>query len=225
MRHLKRGRKLGRNSPHRTSLKRNLLLGLFSHERIRTTLPKAKELRPYVERLITLAKRGVASGDKIKELHARRMLLARLGPVAKVELLDAKGKGTGETVIGKLFKDLAPRFKDRPGGYTRIMKLTKCRLGDAGETAMIELLKEGETRIQASEKKAASPAPAPAPVAAPAPLRTRYNSLIDDEFGERPSLRSLAPRSSDHFLSTPFFSTVRLSAAVSWRSFDLFPLS
>src|SRR3954465_6552077 len=105
MRHLKRGRKLGRNAPHRTSLKRNLLLGLFAHERITTTVPKAKELRPYVERLITLAKRGIAWGDKIRELHARRMLLARLGPVAKVELLDAKGEGTGQTVIGKLFGD------------------------------------------------------------------------------------------------------------------------
>lgn len=166
MRHLKRGRRLGRNSPHRTSLKRNLLLGLFSHERITTTLPKARELRPYVERLITLAKRGVASGDKTKELHARRLVLARLGPVAKVEILDAKGNGTGETVIGKLFSVLAPRYKDRAGGYTRIMKLTKRRLGDAGETALIELLKEGETRVQASEKKPATPAPAPAPAPA-----------------------------------------------------------
>ena len=102
--------------------------------------------------------------------------MARLGPVAKVELLDAKGEGTGETVIDKLFKVLAPRFKDRPGGYTRIMKLTKRRLGDAGETAFIELLKEGETKVRATEPKPATPTPvpapapvAPAPVAAPAP--------------------------------------------------------
>jgi large subunit ribosomal protein L17 len=166
MRHLKRGRKLGRNAAHRTSLKRNLLLGLFAHERITTTVPKAKELRPYVERLITLAKRGLATGDKFKALHARRLVMARLGPVAKVELLDAKGKATGETVIGKLFTVLAPRYRERPGGYTRIMKLTKRRLGDAGETALIELLKEGETRVQASEKKPAAPAPAPAPAPA-----------------------------------------------------------
>jgi large subunit ribosomal protein L17 len=166
MRHLKRGRKLGRNSAHRTSLKRNLLLGLFAHERITTTVPKAKELRPYVERLITLAKRGLAAGDAAKALHARRLVIARLGPVAKVELLDAKGNGTGETVVGKLFNVLAPRYRERPGGYTRIMKLTKRRLGDAGETAFIELLKEGETRVQASEKKAAAPAPAPQPAPA-----------------------------------------------------------
>jgi large subunit ribosomal protein L17 len=168
MRHLKRGRKLGRNAAHRTSLKRNLLLGLFAHERITTTVPKAKELRPYVERLITLAKRGLAAGDAAKALHARRLVIARLGPVAKVELLDAKGNGTGETVVGKLFNVLAPRYRDRPGGYTRIMKLTKRRLGDAGETAFIELLKEGETRVQASEKKPTAPAPAPAPQPAPA---------------------------------------------------------
>jgi large subunit ribosomal protein L17 len=168
MRHLKRGRKLGRNAAHRTSLKRNLLLGLFAHERITTTVPKAKELRPYVERLITLAKRGLATGDKLKALHARRLVMARLGPVAKVELLTAKGDGTGETVVGKLFNVLAPRYQDRPGGYTRIMKLTKRRLGDAGETALIELLKEGETRVRASEPKPATPAPAPAPQPAPA---------------------------------------------------------
>src|SRR5262245_42544219 len=169
MRHLKRGRKLGRNASHRTALKRNLLLGLFAHERITTTIPKAKELRPFVERLITLAKRGLAAGDNVKALHARRLVLARLGPVAKVELLDHKGNSLGDTVIGKLFNVLAPRYKDRPGGYTRIMKLTKRRLGDAGETAFIELLKEGETRVQATEKKAATPAPAPAPAPTPAP--------------------------------------------------------
>jgi large subunit ribosomal protein L17 len=169
MRHQKRGRKLGRNAPHRTAMKRNLLLGLISHERITTTLPKAKELRPYVERLITIAKRGVATGDKAKELHARRLILSRLGPVAKVELLDPKGNGIGETVIGKIFRVLAPRYKDRAGGYIRIMKLTKRRLGDAGETALIELLKEGETRVQASVKKPATPAPAPAPAPATTP--------------------------------------------------------
>jgi large subunit ribosomal protein L17 len=163
MRHQKKGRKLGRNAPHRRSLKRNLLLALFTHERITTTTPKAKELRPFVERLITLAKRGIASDKPGASLHARRLIMARLGPVAKVEILDAKGEPTGENVIGKLFKDIAPRFKDRTGGYTRIMKLTKRRLGDAGETSIIELLKEGETKVRASAPEApAAPAPAPA---------------------------------------------------------------
>ena len=170
MRHLKSGRYLNRNSSHRTSLKRNLLLALFSHERITTTVPKAKELRPYVERLITLARRGIESGDKLKSLHARRMVIARLGPVAKVEIIDAKGNGTGETVIEKMFNNIAPRFKGREGGYTRIMKLSKRRLGDAGETAMIELLKEGEVKVRATPEKEKVAAPAPTPVVvAPAP--------------------------------------------------------
>ena len=170
MRQLKSGRYLNRNSSHRTSLKRNLLLALFSHERITTTVPKAKELRPYVERLITLARRGIESGDKLKSLHARRMVIARLGPVAKVEIIDAKGNGTGETVIEKMFNNIAPRFKGREGGYTRIMKLSKRRLGDAGETAMIELLKEGEVKVRATPEKEKVAAPAPTPVVvAPAP--------------------------------------------------------
>jgi large subunit ribosomal protein L17 len=167
MRHGVAHRKLGRVTEHRIALLRNQAQALLRHERIETTLPKAKELRPYVERLITLAKRGVASGDKLKALHARRLVMARLGPVAKVELLDHKGDPAGETVVGKLFNVLAPRYADRKGGYTRIMKLTKRRLGDAGETAFIELLKEGETRVRASEPKAAA-APAPAPAPAPA---------------------------------------------------------
>ena len=95
--------------------------------------------------------------------------MSRLGPVAKVELLDHKGDSLGQTVVGKLFDVLAPRYKDRPGGYTRIMKLTKRRLGDAGETAFIELLKEGDTRVQATAKKPATTAPAPAPAPAPQP--------------------------------------------------------
>src|SRR4029078_11733591 len=125
MRHLKRGRKLGRNAPHRTSLKRNLLLGLFAHERITTTVPKAKELRPYVERLITLAKRGAPAGDRRKPRHARRLLMARLGPVAKVALLDHKGDPTGETVISKLFNVPAPRYAQRNGRHSQNRKPSK----------------------------------------------------------------------------------------------------
>lgn len=166
MRHGKRGRYLSRNSSHRTSLYRNMVMALLAHEQITTTVPKAKELRPYIERLITVAKRGVASGDKAKALHARRLVMARLGPVAKVELLDAKGEPTGQTVIGKIFSDLAVRYAGRTGGYTRILKLAKRRLGDAGETAVIELLKEGETKVVAKvEESTPTPAPAPAPVA------------------------------------------------------------
>lgn len=164
MRHGKRGRYLSRNSSHRTSLYRNLVLALLTHEKITTTVQKAKELRPYIERLITVAKRGVAAGDAAKALHARRLVIARLGPVAKVDLLTPDGEPTGETVVGKIFSDLAVRYAGRAGGYTRILKLSKRRLGDAGETAVIELLKTGEEKVVA-KKATGDKAPTPAPVA------------------------------------------------------------
>jgi large subunit ribosomal protein L17 len=156
MRHLKAGRKLGRNATHRLALKRNLTRALFQHERIITTVEKAKELRPFVEKLITLAKKGLASGDPVKALHARRLVLARLGPVAKAEFYDDKEEPTGDSALKKLFKEIAPRFANRPGGYTRIIKRHERRLGDAGRTAFIELLKEGETKVRA---RASAPAP------------------------------------------------------------------
>jgi large subunit ribosomal protein L17 len=153
MRHQKAGRKLGRNATHRLSLKRNLTRALIEHERIITTVEKAKELRPFVEKLITLAKKGT--------LHARRLVIERLGPVAKVELFDKKDEPVNDTVLQKLFNVVGPRFKDRPGGYTRIIKRHEFRLGDAGRTAYIELLKEGETKVRAAQPRQA-PAPAPA---------------------------------------------------------------
>ncbi len=126
---------------------------LFEHGRITTTLAKAKELRPFVERLITVAKRGLESGDNIKALHARRQALIRLHD---------------KETIAKLFKDIAPRYKDRAGGYTRIVKLHTRRLGDAGFTAIIELLKEGETKVRAKQRET-PPAPAPASTGSESP--------------------------------------------------------
>jgi len=166
MRHLKAGRKLGRNATHRLALKRNLTLALFRHERIITTVEKAKELRPFVEKIITLARKGT--------LHARRLVIARLGPVAKAEVhppeRDDDPKEDTRTILEKLFSEIAPRFADRPGGYTRIIKRHERRLGDGGHTAFIELLKEGETKPR---KRKQAPAPAPAPrletTSAPAP--------------------------------------------------------
>src|SRR5262249_46663045 len=116
MRHLKAGRKLGRNAAHRLALKRNLARALFEHERIITTLEKAKEVRPFVEKLITLAKKGT--------LHHRRQALARL---------------PDRDIVAKLFREIGPRFQDRPGGYTRIIKRHERRLGDGGRTAFLEL--------------------------------------------------------------------------------------
>ena len=116
MRHRKKGRQLSRTSSHRKATLRNLATSLFLHERIETTTAKAKELRPYAERLITLARRG--------DLHARRL--------AAMKIQDRQ-------VLGKLFDDIAPRYTERPGGYTRILKLGN-RRGDAAEMSLIELV-------------------------------------------------------------------------------------
>src|SRR5215468_11257639 len=118
MRHRTAHRKLGRITPHRTALLRNLATALFERERIRTTLMKAKELRPYAERLITLARRDEG------RLHARRLVQR-----------DIRDSG----VIKKLFDTLGARFASRPGGYTRILRLGP-RKGDGAEMAIVELI-------------------------------------------------------------------------------------
>lgn len=116
MRHRKKGRKLSRTSAHRKAMLRNMATSLFRHGRITTTTAKAKELRPFAERLITLAKRG--------DLHARRL--------AATKIADRE-------VLGHLFHEVAPRYAARPGGYTRILKLG-IRQGDAADMALIELV-------------------------------------------------------------------------------------
>ena len=118
MRHRKSGRQLSRNSAHRWALMRNLITALLREEKIRTTDPKAKELRRWVERVITLGKRG--------DLHARRQVA---------------GIVQDKAVVRKLFEAIGPRFKDRPGGYTRIVKMG-IRHGDAAQMSMIELVGE-----------------------------------------------------------------------------------
>jgi large subunit ribosomal protein L17 len=181
MRHRKRGRHLNRKPSHRRSLFRNLARALFTHEKIVTTLPKAKEMRPIVERLITLAKKAnavilAAEGKdetevtkaRVQALHYRRQAMALLGPTHGTEIWDKEDKSTGDTVLKKLFREIGPRYADRPGGYTRILKQHYRRLGDAGETAVIELLKAGEKKVRMQEKKPAA-APALAPIA-PAPV-------------------------------------------------------
>jgi len=116
MRHLKSGRQLSRNSSHRWALMRNLITSLLREEKIKTTDPKAKELRRWVDRVITLGKQG--------NLHARRQVL---------------GIVLDKLVVRKLFDIIAPRFKDRPGGYTRIIKVG-IRHGDAAQMSLIELV-------------------------------------------------------------------------------------
>ncbi len=116
MRHAKSGRKLNRTASHRKAMFANMAVALIKHEQIKTTLPKAKDLRGVVDRLITLGKRG--------DLHARRQALSVL---------------RDSTIAAKLFKELAERYKDRPGGYTRVIK-AGFRYGDTAPMAVIELV-------------------------------------------------------------------------------------
>ena len=129
MKHRVMGRKLGRTSAHRLAVLRNLSTELIERERIRTTLMKAKELRPFAERLITLSKRGT--------LHARRQAAASV---------------TRPPVLQKLFDTISARFADRPGGYTRILKLGP-RRGDHAEMAIVELIGSEPKFAPAEEKK------------------------------------------------------------------------
>jgi len=140
MRHRVGQRKLGRVTEHRIAMLRNQAEALIRHERIETTVPKAKELRPFVERIITLAKRGLAAGEANgRTLHARRMVLRDI---------------QNRDVVAKLFDTIAPRFEARPGGYTRILRLG-FRRGDAAEVAQIELV-GSEFNPNAEAEKAAS---------------------------------------------------------------------
>lgn len=132
MRHRVVGRTLNKSSSHRLAMFRNMTKSLFDHGRIVTTVPKAKELRRFVEKLITIAKDGT--------LHARRRALSKL---------------PDKVAVSKLFQDIAPRYADRNGGYTRVLQLSKVRLGDAGPTAVVELLKAGE--VKGRRERAAEP--------------------------------------------------------------------
>ena len=125
MRHRVAHRKLGRVTEHRLSLLRNQAQALLRHERISTTVAKAKELRPFVEHLITVAKRGIVDGDDtIRAVNARRSVRRDLADRA---------------VASKLFDTIAPRFADRPGGYTRLLRIG-FRRGDAADMAQVELI-------------------------------------------------------------------------------------
>jgi len=125
MRHRVAHRKLGRVTEHRISMLRNQATALLRHEHIETTVPKARELRPFVERLITVAKRGIAAGDAEKKLMNARRHVAQ-------DLADVK-------VVDKLFAEVAPRFQARLGGYTRLLKIGP-RRGDSADMARIELV-------------------------------------------------------------------------------------
>jgi len=141
VRHARAGKKLGRDSAHRKALYSNLAGALIEHGRIKTTVTKAKAVKPYAEQMITLGRRG--------DLHARRQATAFL---------------RSRDVVHKLFADVAPLFKDRPGGYTRIVKIGP-RPGDAAEMAYLELVDE---EYVAREREARTPEPVAAEVPAEA---------------------------------------------------------
>jgi large subunit ribosomal protein L17 len=129
MRHGKSGRKLNRTASHRKAMFQNMAASLIKHEQIATTLPKAKDLRPIVEKLVTLAKRG--------DLHARRQAIAKLQDLGMVR---------------KLFDTIGPRYKDRAGGYTRVLK-AGFRYGDSAPLAVIEFV-DRDTEARGAEDRA-----------------------------------------------------------------------
>ena len=170
MRHLKAHRKLGRTSEHRNSMLRNLATSLINsrEDRIVTTLPKAKELRPFVERAITLSRRARSlsdNGSDLQALHLRRQAAGffHAGNTTVKEVTGKRGqlrpeRTAGVAALRRLFSELGDRYKDRPGGYTRILKLGH-RDGDAAELAIIELVdnpREVEAAEAAKKRKTAA---------------------------------------------------------------------
>ncbi|MDT8436083.1 MAG: 50S ribosomal protein L17 [Gemmatimonadota bacterium] len=129
MRHRKKGRALSRSVSHRSAMLRNMATSLILHERIRTTEAKARELRPFVEKLITLG--------GTDDVHSRRQARRRIAD---------------RQAMQKLFDEIGPRFRDRPGGYTRILKLG-ARKGDGAELAIIELTERGEPASSVNAKR------------------------------------------------------------------------
>jgi large subunit ribosomal protein L17 len=140
MRHNKRKHKLGVSGPHRSAMMGNLTVALIQHGRIETTLAKAKALRPFIEKVITLAKKAEKANDAARKLHFRRLAIARVRDKA---------------AVGKLFDELVSEFIDRSGGYTRIYKLGQ-RVGDAAEMALIELIDGNDEGYAKKPKKKAA---------------------------------------------------------------------
>jgi large subunit ribosomal protein L17 len=135
--HLIRGRQLSRDTEHRKALRRNLVQSLFENGKVRTTLPKAKEVKAFAEKLITLAKVG--------DLNSRRRVISVLQDrriVDDNQEFIKNDAGRDKTVVQLLFSDIAPKFKDRPGGYTRIIKTADYRIGDGGSLVLLQLLTE-----------------------------------------------------------------------------------
>src|SRR5262249_5553437 len=166
MRHLKAHRKLGRPTEHRISMLRNLATSLINsrEDRIVTTLPKAKELRPFIEKAITLSRRAASlegNGSEIKSVHLRRQAASffHSGNYRRATLTrrgqTPPPRSAGVAALRRLFDELGERFKDRPGGYTRIIKMGR-RAGDGAELAIIELVDNARDKeAQAASRKRA----------------------------------------------------------------------
>lgn len=146
MRHLNSGNKLGMTAPHRKAMLRSLTLALIERETIRTTPARAKELRWYADRVVTLAKRG--------DLHSRRQIVTLLGSCETY----SQGENRARKVLEKLYSTLAPRFKDRPGGYTQLIRLAVRRAGDNAEMCVFRYLPGTESEKPAKKEKAAKSA-------------------------------------------------------------------
>jgi large subunit ribosomal protein L17 len=145
MRHRNAGKQLSRNTSHRKALRRNMAASLFEHGAVRTTEVKAKELRPFVEHLITVARRGT--------LEARRQVIAEMQDRFMADK-EHEGELLEKTVVQKLFDEIAPRYVDRPGGYTRIIRLSERRIGDAGNQVLLQLVEETKAEAGAARKAA-----------------------------------------------------------------------
>ncbi|QQE11423.1 50S ribosomal protein L17 [Planctomycetota bacterium] len=154
MRHKIAGRKLGRNTSHRKAMWRNMAVSLFTHGQITTTVPKAKSLKPFVEKLITAAKKGDLASRRrvIAALGSNRIMIRseddenvprnKYGEISKVE------RKAAPKVVKHLFEEIAPKFADRNGGYTRIVKLGKHRIGDGADLCVIMLVGDEDTGPQ-----------------------------------------------------------------------------
>jgi large subunit ribosomal protein L17 len=167
MRHRNSGRQLSRNASHRHAMLRNMATSLLRHETIRTTVPKAKELRRVVEPLITLA--------RVDSIAMRRLAYARLRDVS---------------VVDKLFDDLGPRFKARAGGYTRILKMEP-RPGDSADMALMQLVDSAVVAAEKDDETKAAKAPkgSKAPKAEKAPKKTKKAAAEESEPAAKPKRR------------------------------------
>jgi large subunit ribosomal protein L17 len=193
MRHRMDRKRFSRTTSHRRAMFRNMAAALFQHGAIRTTEPKAKRLRRFVEKVITLAKKD--------SLHARRMVIAELNDR---DLFDDDGEMVDKTLVQTIFDDIAPRYAERSGGYTRIVKLAERRLGDAGRQVILQLVEEdaaggasatGSSRRKARAAKlyaaaAAAVAPVAVAVAEEAPVEDVEEPVVDAPAEDAPEEKS-----------------------------------